>query len=697
MEWGQYLGGFAVFVPMLVAVAGGAVIIARRRLAHLTGAPRVLALALLVTLGLLAVHMVPGALGVLGRGSVLVCAALWLGAALLVRPVDRSVEPGVETPSAGRLAEVLAIACGLSVVAGMLALGADQLVLAPGSIDILNFHLPGIASWIQEGSIWGVHEFVVDVSPGRYPHNGDVVLLAAILPWHSDFLSHLVPYAYYLLSGVAVFALAVELGASRAAAAVGGALPLAMPIVALPALANSFPDVMMLFGFATGALFLLRHHRTGTTSDLVLAGLALGFSFGTKWYGVSAVAVVLAVWAVGSRLGGAPWRRLVRQGGMLVALVALAGGFWMLRNWIQSGNPVYPVEVKALGLTIFSAPVDVVRDLAGFTVAGYIDNPGVWTDYILPQYRQAFAFVGPLVLVGLISIAIALLTPLRARFDRGRAAAVLVAALLIAVAYSVTPYTAGGLEDKPTLVYADARYLVPAILLVLALTAAVTRAVAWGPVAFAALGLVAIWDGIRLAGRGELSGAVAGASEWVAAVAILGLGGAIVWVFTRGPARRPGPAAAGALAAAALAAIAVGGYELQQRFLERRYLGIDPTTDWIHRHAPAGASIGLAGTWTTAFSPALPSFGPRFDNHVTYVGEFVEGTLRAYSDRAEFTAALRDRDLDLLVIGRGYESDPDQPERAWARAAGFRLITESPSLSLYRAPGQASALVGEAE
>ena len=140
----------------------------------------------------------------------------------------------------------------ISVVAATLAFGADRLFLAPGSVDILNFHLPGIASWIQEGSIWGVHEFVPDVSPGRYPNNGDVVLLAAILPWHSDFLSHLLPYAYYLLCGLAAYGLARR---ARRLAARGRdcrPLPLAMPIVALPTLANSFPDVIMVFGLAVG-------------------------------------------------------------------------------------------------------------------------------------------------------------------------------------------------------------------------------------------------------------------------------------------------------------------------------------------------------------------------------------------------------------------------------------------------------------
>jgi hypothetical protein len=685
MGWGEYLGGFAVFALMAGGVIAGAIIIARRRLLQLRGVTRVLAISLLATLGLLAVHLVPGALGVLARGSVLVCTALWVGAALLVRPVARDPEPGPEGPPGGRAADLLAIGCVLSIAAFTLAFARDQLVLAPGSIDILNFHLPGVASWIRDGSIWNVHEFVADISPGRYPNNGDVVLLAAILPWHSDFLSHLLPYGFYALCGLATYAVSAELGAPRSAAASAGCLLMALPIVAAPALANSFPDVIMLFGFATGILFLLRHRRTLATSDLVLAGLALGLSFGTKWYAVPAVAVVVCVWALGSALERRPLHALVRQAAALIALIALAGGIWMLRNWIESGNPVYPVEVSVLGLTVFSAPVDVVREAAGFTIADYVDDPAVWSDYILPQYRDAYALAGPLLLAGLVLLVVALLVRrTRRRLDRGVILAGLVATALIAIFYSVIPYTAGGLPGMPTLVYADARYLVPALVLGLALIGAGTRAAPWAPAVFSGLALVAIVDGIRLASSGELSGATLELADWAQAAVVLALLAAAAWAISRPThAWARHRAALAAAAAVCLAALCVAGYRMQESFLADRYGGIDATADWIREHAPAETRVGLAGRWTDRFSPALPAFGPRFENEVEYVGEFVDGTLRAYSSREDFTEALEQRGIELLVVGRGRPPRPRVAEERWATAIGFEPVARSASLSLY--------------
>ena len=567
----------------------------------------------------------------------------------------------------------------------------DQSVLAPGSIDVLNFHLPGVAQWIQDGSIWHVDNFLADVAPGNYPNNGDVILLAAVLPWRNDFLSHLAIYPFYALTGVGIYALAAELRAPRPAGVLAGCLLLAIPAVAIPALVQSFPDAVLLFAFATGIVFLIRHHRSGRRSELVLAGLALGVALGTKWYGVSSVAVVFAVWAVASLLAGRALRTVAAQGAALVALVTFAGGVWLLRNWIESGNPFFPVEVAPFGITIFDAPTDLVRERAGFTIADYIGDPGIWGDFILPQYRDSLTAAGGLVIVGALAAAAALAARWRAIAQRGLVAALAACAALLALAYSVTPYTAGGVENMPVLVGADSRYAIPALLVAAALTAWVAGVARRGTIVLGVLALPALIDGIRLASNGENSGAVLEARQWLiaaGAVAFLGAAGWIAWRgWTRLEHRSRVPALAGA-AALTLAAALVFGNEVQQRFNAHRYLGVEPAADHILLRAPSGNRIGLAGRWDDqAIVPPLPAFGPRFGNEVEYVGEYVDEMLRAYPDSEQFGAAVAEGEYDYLFIGRGRPPQPVVEEERWARAAGYEPVVRSDRLSLFRAPG----------
>src|SRR4051794_40272677 len=98
MSTADYLGGLAWFVPMLAGTLGGTAILVRKRLPHLAGAPLAVSFALIATGALLAVHIVPGALGILSRPSVLVATVAWVVVALAVRPVHRPAVADIEPP-----------------------------------------------------------------------------------------------------------------------------------------------------------------------------------------------------------------------------------------------------------------------------------------------------------------------------------------------------------------------------------------------------------------------------------------------------------------------------------------------------------------------------------------------------------------------------------------------------------------------
>jgi Dolichyl-phosphate-mannose-protein mannosyltransferase len=625
--------GLLYFAPTMACVLGGAWIVQRRRYSQLRGAERVVALGLLAVLGTLAAHLVPLLLGLLDRPAVFAAAVLWLAAAAAVPGIQRAPSPPPEPrASGGPPGRALAGATvGLAALLA-LAVARDQLFLSPLAVDTLNFHLPSVAAWIQSGSLWQIDVFLSDVAPGHYPNNGDVLLLAAVLPWSNDFLSHLAHYPVYLLTGAAVYALARELRASRAAAAAASALLLATPAVLVPALISSYTDILALFGFAVGVLFLLRHHRTGHRSELVLAGLALGVTFGTKWYGVSTVAVVLAVWALASLVSGRGSGTVARQAAALAGLIALAGGIWMLRNWVESGNPVFPVRVAPLGLEIFDAPRDVVREMGGFALVDYVDDPDVWVDWILPQYRDVLSLSALVLLTGFVLAVAALVA--RGRHEDAGWRPLLAAALacaLILVAYAFTPYSAGGPEGMPTLAGSDSRYSMPAFVIAAALCAWVAGRFRHGIAVLSALGLLGVLDAaIQISVEGRVGTAV-DRNDWLAAIAFTAAAALLAGFLPRGWARlddRRRRLATGAAVGVGVLALAIGGYETQKRFNGVRYVGQDPTVDHILQRIPEGQRVGLTGTWDNGIPPVLPAFGPRLGNHVAYVG-WNEGGFRA--------------------------------------------------------------------
>lgn len=679
----DFLAGAALFVVMLAAVVVATALVVRRRLGHLDALETGLASVVIGTGVLLGVHLVPLMLGVLARGTVIAAAVAAVGLAALVRPAaaTEADEARAPRPPSSRASWAMAAVAGGFTAAAALAnlgrWGGDEVI----GDDPTSFHLPGVARWIQDGTMWQIDQFVPLLAQGNYPNNGDVVLLSTILPWHNDFLVRLPSVFFLAATAVASFAVARELRAPHAASLIAAAAVVSLPVVGYVTIPRALPDAIMWTTFACGALFLLRHARTASRADLVLAGVALGIAAGTKWYGVSSVPVVVAIW-LGARLvaarrgsraaaGGPPRsvrNRAALRDGVLVGGLALLGMLpWLARNLALSGNPVFPLNVKPFGVTIFSAPRDVIRDEVGFSIADYAGQPDVLGKVAI---KIVEGLGGAPVLGAIALVAGAVLARRGGRAREPRVLALATAATALALLYAVTPATALGVRDNPSLAHANTRYAIPALMLALPVLAWVAGHVR--PLAARALEgvltlavLFGAYDGYQVVG---------GRDVVAAAVALAALGGA-AWLLWRLRERRI--VLVGAALAAGLAGLAAGD-RMQDRINADRYATFDPGLAALLRAAPEGKRVGLefATYWSLGdLSPIWPAFGTRIGNEVEFVGEIVDGFLTPYRDEARFRAALRRGRYDVLVIGRSDIARQNTPAQGWAIDAGWRTIS----------------------
>lgn len=670
-----YLEGLVYFAATLACVTGAAALVTSRRCGHLRGSARLVGLALSTLGGLVAVHLLPGLLGVLNRTSVLAAAVLLLGA------VWRFLSPGrshpLEPPATGGDTRFSWLAASAALAAFGVWVGAaalDRSVTPSLQVDVITFHLPVVARWIQTGTLWGVNDFVADHAFGYYPNNGDLMSLAAVLPWRNDFLAGLVNFPLLGLTCAGAYAIARELRAPRSTA-----LLLAVCLVAVPATSavavDGLADPFMLATFSAGVLFLLRQWRTGHLEDLLLAGLGLGLSAGTKWYALPAVAVVIGIWGAASlaRRGSAPG--LMRRGAMLVSLVTTGTAPWLVRNLLESGNPFFPADVG-----VFDAPVDRDRELYGNSISEYLFDLPAWRDYLLPDlfdyltFGSVILWVGALAAVAVTLRACRLGVPLQD--PAGRAVALAAGASLIGAIYLFLPYTAQGLPGVPNTSTAAARYVVPALVLAMA-------AGAW---AAPRLGrLRPVYElGALIGVAHALAQTVSVTAKLAAVTSLLLLGGAVgAWcvrqVVSRATVRT---VAAGGAAAAVVCGVL--GYALERRFNEGRHRGVHPAVDYALDGVKTPKRIGLAGL---GFGPVVyPMFGPRLRNEVEYVGPVIDGMLRPYLRRSRFARALARGRYDLVVVQLGeLATRPGVSRRqdGWVRALGYRPVLSDDTLVLY--------------
>lgn len=685
MSLADYGLGLACFAVTVGAAGIVAIVLVGRRVAGVRGAARAVAVGVLLVGALMAIHLLPAVLGLLHRGTVVGVAVLAaLGAWRFVPPAPRELRgegEGPEPAPSGRTAWPLAATSVAVVAVAILTYTWDHAAAALTGVDYMTFHMPNVAGWIQSHTIWRIDDFVPGRTSGSYPNNGDLLLLAVALPWHSDFLARFLELPLLALTGLSVYALAVELRAPRALATALAATVAAIPIVLIVSVA-ALPDVTAYALLCAGLLFGVRHARTAQRSDLVMAGLSLGLACGTKWYAVYAVGAVIVGWTVARLVARQARRRVLAESGTVIGLVAAAGGFWLVRNWVQTGNPVFPAPVHVGGLTLFAGHSEFISE----RLSDYLDEPSVWRHYLWPQARTAFGLPTALLLAGGLAAVVGLLGGRGRSAPRGRVGVIAgaAAAVVIAVVYVFTPFSAQGPAHQPIQFLVNTRYVIPAVLLAGALAAWALgrreRWPGWLAMLVSLAALVAVIDGARRI----FSDSAAHELRTAIALAGVALGAYVVW----GVRERLGPAPLAVVLTVVLAGFAVGGRALERRIDRHRYLGLDPTVDWIVAHAPSGHRVGLAGFWTGAeFAPPLAMLGPRLANHVAYVGPHVDGVLRIHRRRRPFLAALRRGRFDLVLVQRGLSRPgPVLREERWARSVGYRPVAASPLLTLYRAP-----------
>jgi hypothetical protein len=139
------------------------------------------------------------------------------------------------------------------------------------------------------------------------------------------------------------------------------------------------------------------------------------------------------------------------------------------------------------------------------------------------------------------------------------------------------------------------------------------------------------------------------------------------------------------LAIAAVVAVGVAGleYHYQRKLAAAAYIPDDPTVELAARTSPPGTRIALAGTWdSNGLEPVAPLFGPRLQNHVAYLGPFVQHLREEYTSQPAFTRALKQGRYQWLVVGAGAPPVASPMMVAWARAAGYKIVARSKRLVL---------------
>jgi 4-amino-4-deoxy-L-arabinose transferase-like glycosyltransferase len=251
---------------------------------------------------------------------------------------------------------VLMLTVLAAIVLAVVVLGS----VPPVDRDALTHHLAVPNLYIQHGRIYEIPH----VPFSYYPMNLDLIYLIPLY-FGNDILPKYIHFAFALLTGYLIFGYLKQRTRKSLYGLLGALLFISLPVVIKLSI-TVYVDLGLIFFSTASLLYILKWAANGYSArHLILSGVFCGLALGTKYNGLVTffllVCLVPVVYLRGEEGALVPGKRPgesrsdSQNHGGRAALKAVASGVvfsivalavfspWMIRNYIWTRNPVYPL------------------------------------------------------------------------------------------------------------------------------------------------------------------------------------------------------------------------------------------------------------------------------------------------------------------------------------------------------------------
>ncbi len=238
---------------------------------------------------------------------------------------------------------------GQTLVTPLLLISLTSIVLLigilaavpPVSRDALTHHLAVPKLYLQHGGIYEIPSIVFSY----YPMNVDLLYLLP-LALGNDIAPNYIHFGFALLTAWFVFRY-LKRKIDRRHALLGALLFLTTPIIMKLSI-SAYVDLGLIFFSTAAVLYLIQWADSGfTMRHLFYSAIFCGLAMGTKYNGmILLLFLTLFVPIVYIRSGAEDIKgqfRAMRLGSLYCLMALLVFSPWMIRNYIWTHNPVYPL------------------------------------------------------------------------------------------------------------------------------------------------------------------------------------------------------------------------------------------------------------------------------------------------------------------------------------------------------------------
>lgn len=231
-----------------------------------------------------------------------------------------------------------------------------NLINPPFGWDSLNYHFTFAVEWFKAKNLNTPLVVFDNPCPSYYPLNGSLIYLWFIFPFKNVFLADLGQVPFFVLTFLAIFNICRKIGVSRRYSFFAAALMTVTPNY-FKQLSIAYVDVMVCAWFLVALNFLLNLSKRIDYKNMLLFGFSLGMLIGTKSIAL-AYSFILILFFICISVKNKFNLRFVNHILLLLICMLIIGGFSYIRNFIETGSPLYPTTFKILGKTIFPGVMD---------------------------------------------------------------------------------------------------------------------------------------------------------------------------------------------------------------------------------------------------------------------------------------------------------------------------------------------------
>ncbi|MFH1519347.1 MAG: hypothetical protein ABIE75_02110 [Candidatus Omnitrophota bacterium] len=259
--------------------------------------------------------------------------------------------------------------CLACILGFILVKGFLNLINPSFGWDSLNYHFTFPVEWLKHGNLYNPLTISDDPTPTYYPINNCLYYFWLIAPFKSVFIADLGQIPFLILSFIACFAIARKFNLSQELAFYSAGLFVITPNF-FKQIEVGYADIMMTALLLTTLNLLFSLNKEFNLKYLVISGISFGLFFGTKTLCL-AYSLALGLFFIYILVKNSKGLRLVGYGFLFLGLIALFGGYGYIRNFILSGNPLFPLKAVLLGKTIFKGVMPTATYLVRWTYEGY--------------------------------------------------------------------------------------------------------------------------------------------------------------------------------------------------------------------------------------------------------------------------------------------------------------------------------------